>query len=639
VSDLAVPRLIASLLERLEGEEALDLELKAARGGLPRDLWPTLSAFANTRGGWVVLGVADRGGTLIVEGVPHPSTLLQQLNDQIRNPQKLSFPICGATDSRVERLGEYEIVVLRVPAAPRRVRPVYVEGNPYSGTYVRRHAGDYRCTKPEVDRMMREASDVAADTTILARYDWGDLDREGFARYRRRYQVAHRTSPWNGYDDDLFLRAIGGFRRDKETGEEGITVAGLPMFGTPEAIRARRGRHLIDYRQVERDAGPDVRWTDRVVWEGNLLGAFEAIYPRLTADLPVPFRMEGAVRVDEGPLHGALREALVNLLVHADYAETEASLILRSEEGYDLRNPGSSRVLESDLLIGNRSDPRNPELVRMFRLIGLAEEAGTGIPKITQAWRALGLQLPKIDVGTERYEFSLRLRYAHLLSEDDRRWLRDLGERWSEAEQLALVLARHEGEIDNPTLRRLTGQHPADVTKVLGNLRDRELLQMIGGGRAARYQLGPAATLAPARPPVAGETPQVGLPEVWGIPADSGDLTGKFGDSKERSGDSSDAQTASAAESGTLWEELRRRAAPVRDRSYVNAQTRDDVVVQLCLLTPLSLRELAELLQRSKDHTRAIVASLVALGRLTYLYPDQPNHPRQRYVAAEALVR
>ena len=69
--------------------------------------------------------------------------------------------------------------------------------------------------------------------------------------------------------------------------------------------------------------------------------------------------------MDETPAHVALREALANLLVHADYAEPQASLVTRSANGYFFRNPGSSRVPESDLLTGDRSDPRNPLLRRM----------------------------------------------------------------------------------------------------------------------------------------------------------------------------------------------------------------------------------------------------------------------------------
>lgn len=484
--------LLETLFERLRQQEDLELEYKAARGGLPQDPWPTVSAFANTHGGWIVLGVTEeKDGTFTTVGVANPGKLLQDFHNLLRNTQKINYPVCGANDTSIEHLGDKQVLVLRVPAAPRKVRPMYIAGNPYTGTYLRRNSGDFRCSKPEVDRMMREASDITADSAILARFTWDDIDRDALARYRRRFQTQDPASPWNGYDDQRFLQAVGGYSHNRETSEEGITVAGLLLVGTSEALRDWRTRHLIDYRLVPGDIDPDTRWDDRVPWEGNLFSACETIYPKLTAGQPVPFKLKDATRVDESAVHIALREALVNLLVHADYAETQTSLIVRSAEGYVFRNPGSSRIPVHDLLLGDRSDPRNPALVRMFRLIGLADEAGTGMPKIISAWRNLGFRLPRIDVGTERYEFTLRLRHAHLLMEEDRVWLRSLGENWTEPEQLALVIAKHEGDIDNPRLRSLTGQHPADVTKVLVSLRDRGLLQMTGFGRNTRYLLGP----------------------------------------------------------------------------------------------------------------------------------------------------
>jgi ATP-dependent DNA helicase RecG len=605
-----VPPLLVALLERLEGREALDLEFKTASLGLPNDLWPTVSAFANTSGGWILLGVRARGTTLTIEGVSNAFALLTNFHNLVRNPNKINYPVCGPNDALTETVGGEQVVVLRVPAAPRKVRPIYINDNPYAGTYVRRNDGDYHCTKPEVDRMMREASDVSADSAILPYFGWDDLDQETFSRYRRRFQTQNPASPWNGYEDQRFLQALGGYRRDRETGEEGITVAGLLLAGRPEGLREWRTRHLIDYRLVPGDPDLDARWDDRVAWEGNLLTAFEEIYPRLVKDQPSPFRLEGGTRIDESPVHVALREALVNLLVHADYAETQVSLICRSPDGYRFRNPGSSRIPEGELLTGDRSDPRNPELVRMFRLVGLAEEAGTGIPKILHAWRALGFRLPAFDVGAERYEFALALRHAHLLLEEDRRWLLSLGVNWTEAEQLAMVIARHDGEVDNLTLRRLTGQHPADVTKVLGSLRDRELLQIIGGGRGARYQLGSATVIRSSE----------------GITASS-----------EDSETSSEGITASsedsAAGSEDLWSELERIARPAREQPRLTPPERDAILIQLCRRTPLSLQDISRLMHRSEAHSHAVIRRLLASNALAYLYPDQPSHPQQKYVA------
>lgn len=616
--------LFALLRERLRVPEDLELEFKAARGGLPKSLWPTVSAFANTIGGWIILGVDERPPFEVV-GIADPSAMLQSFYDQMRNPQKISQPVCGAMDASIEQTDGTSIIVIRVPATARRERPVYINGNPYHGTYVRRYAGDYHCTKPEVDRMMREASNDGSDSAVLQHYSVGDLDTATLASYRRRFQTLNPESPWNAYDDQRFLEAIRAYRRDRESGVEGITVAGLLLLGTNGAIRDWRSRHLIDFRLIPSDIDVDTRWDDRVPWDGNLLGAFDTIVPRLTADLPTPFRLQGETRVDQSPVHVALREALVNLLVHADYAEAQPSLIRRFPEGYSFRNPGNSRVSVTDLISGDRSDPRNPDLVTMFRLIGLAEEAGSGMAKIIQSWRALGFQLPAIDVGTERYEFSLELRYAHFLREDDRAWLLSLGYDWSEPEQLALVSARHTGTIDNLTLRSVTGLHSADATRVLRGLRDRELLQMVGGGRSTRYELSPQALSVAV---------QVSLP------FDSTDTTNSTGmvesstDSEVRSTGNDEKSTGTDDNSVDVHQLLQEIARPARERRRLDARTRDDILVRLCTVQPLSLRELSRLVDRDEGALREIIRSLVGSRKLSFLYPDRPNHPQQKYTAA-----
>lgn len=637
----ALPSLLVRLFERLQEKEALDLEFKTARGGLPKSLWPTVSAFANTQGGWIVLGVDESQDPSIV-GVTNPDQMVQSFYDSLRDLQKISYPVCGALDANIEPLGEKRLVVVRVPAAPRRIRPVFINGNPHLGTYVRRHSGDYRCTRPEVDRMIREASDEAADSSVLAHFDVRDIDPDALGRYRRRFATLNPASPWTGYDDQRFLQAIGGYRRERETGTEGLTVAGLLLFGTEEALREWRTRHFIDYR-LALSEDSETRWDDRVPWEGNLLGAFEAIYPKLTEGQPVPFRLEGGTRIDQSPVHVALREALVNLLVHADYAERQASLIKRTGDAYVFRNPGSSRVSENDLLTGDRSDPRNPTLVKMFRLVGLADEAGTGMPKIVSAWRELGFRLPEIETGTERYEFLLNLRHAHLLSDDDRTWLHSLGGPWSEVEQLALVIARHEGEVDNQALRHLTGQHPSDVTKALGVLRDRQLLQMFGVRRGARYQLGPQAYPDLPRSVLGAdprETPAAGYMV--------GSQTSMEGSGPAMEGNAADPQTSMEDTASTLegsdaliapprsvppdiWQDLVHRASEARGRRRLDPGRRDALITQLCARAPLAVVDIARLLGRDEQYVRQVVRSLVATDRLVYLLPSQPRHPQQRY--------
>jgi ATP-dependent DNA helicase RecG len=651
VSPEAVPSLLATLVERLQGQESLEVEFKAARNDLPRDLWPTVSAFANTEGGWIVLGVAERDNEPAIEGVADPQRILTNFWDLLRNRQRFSHEVCRAGDVCAELVDGKQVIVIRVPAAPRRVRPVHMGRDPYQGTYVRRHAGDYRCTEDEVQRMIREASDTPSDYTALPKFGLEDLDPETLAGYRRYCQTQNPSAPRNRYDERRFLESIGAYRRDRELDVEGLTVAGLLLLGKEEAIREWRPRHLIDYRLLPSgfdDA--DQRWEDRLVWEGNLWDAFHRVYPRLTKDLETPFRLAGAVRA-EGAVQEVLREALVNLLVHADYSERQTSLVVRSPDGFLFRNPGSSRVSERDLWTGDHSDPRNPSLVRMFRFTGLAEEAGSGIPRIIRTWHDRGFQLPRIDVGTERYEFTLELRHVHLLSEEDRAWLQALGEGWTEAEQLALVAARHEGDVDNLRLRHLTGQHPADATKILIGLRNRGYLQMTGAKRGASYQLSTQGTAAHisdqgASPEQEGQSvaqlsllgTDLNLPDnggsLGGNEPNLPDNGGSLGGNEPNLPDMESAPGEAPPALWSVWEDLRAIARPARERRRLSTEVRSEIIARLCAVAPLGPRELGQLMARQEDYIRDVIRPLLADGRLRYQHPEQPSHPRQKYIAS-----
>lgn len=637
--------LLNTLTERLNQKysaEGLEIEYKAASGGLPKSLWATVSAFANTIGGWIILGVREDESSVSIDGIEKPSEMLQDFYNLTRNPQKISCPPCGADDAAIEDLNGKQLIVLRIPAAARKQRPVYVNGHPYEGTYLRRNSGDYHCNKQEVDRMMREASDVAADSTILDNYTWKDIDQDSLLHYRRRYRTASSASPYNTLADEDFFRIIGGYKRNRETGKEGISVAGLLLLGKEEAIREWRTRHLIDFRFASGGERLEDRWNDRVAWEGNLYSAYDAIYPKLIANptVPssVPFRLVKGTRVDEKPVEIAMREALVNLLVHADYSETQASLIIRSAEGYAFRNPGSSRVMESELFSGERSDPRNPLLVRMFRVVGLAEEAGSGMTKIVQAWRELGLQLPEINVGTEKYEFNLQLHHSHLISAEDRTWLASLANDWSEAEQLALVIAKHEGYVDNTKLRKVTGQHSADVSKILVGLRDKNHLMMNPAGKNTRYELSGIAAIDLAS--TNNSLPLFDKPIAVTTSGGSSLISGGTASSSREKGVSSGETASSSGEMSSVsgerddtHERLLAIASKVRETKRISSATLQNVLVGMCSLKPLSLKEMAKLTNRQDETLRDIVRTLLDSSRLFYLYPERPSSPKQMYTA------
>lgn len=135
------------------------IEAKKALGGLPHSIWETYSAFANTLGGVILLGVEEgRDKTLHAIDLPDPEMLIEDFWAIIGDGKKVSENILTYRDVKVERVDGKRIVAITVPRADRRQRPVYIDGNPFTGSYHRSGEGDCRCSRDEVLAMLRDAS-------------------------------------------------------------------------------------------------------------------------------------------------------------------------------------------------------------------------------------------------------------------------------------------------------------------------------------------------------------------------------------------------------------------------------------------------------------------------------------------------
>ncbi|MBQ8446801.1 MAG: ATP-binding protein [Clostridia bacterium] len=135
------------------------IEAKKATGGLPRSIWETYSAFANTSGGVILLGVLEdkNDRTLYPVDLPDPQRLIAQFLDGVNDPRVVNKNILKKNDVRVDVVDGKEIVVIRVPRAKRIEKPVYIGGNPFIGTYKRVADADIRCDEDEVKKMILDA--------------------------------------------------------------------------------------------------------------------------------------------------------------------------------------------------------------------------------------------------------------------------------------------------------------------------------------------------------------------------------------------------------------------------------------------------------------------------------------------------
>jgi ATP-dependent DNA helicase RecG len=235
-------------------------------------------------------------------------------------------------------------------------------------------------------------SQSPGDGRILAGFGLEDLDGASVEEYRESFAATKPKHPWLGLDEKGLLEKLGCLRRNRETGKHGLTLAGLLMFGRHQAITDAVPNYFVDYRGYSKEQPPGETWSDRLfpdgTWEANLFQFFLRSWLKLTSDLEVPRTLGAEQRTNATPVHVALREALANAIVHADYSTPGGIVFERYGECFLMENPGTLMVSQEQLRRGGVSQCRNNALQRMFTLIGACDQAGAGFRRIQEGWRS-----------------------------------------------------------------------------------------------------------------------------------------------------------------------------------------------------------------------------------------------------------
>lgn len=379
------------------------IEAKKALGGLPHSLWETYSAFANTLGGILLLGVEERkDGSFLVHDLPEPQRLIDEFWSIISDPERVSRNILKPEQVRIEELDQKRIITITVPKAERKERPVYIGTDIYTGSYRRDGEGDYHCSPEEVEHMLREAKEDSG-RQVLEEFKIQDLDTETLERYRRELRRQRPGHMWLELSIEDFLGKIGAAGQG-EDGNFYPTTAGLLMFGKEKDIVKKYPCYALDYQELRNDG----IWVDFVIsgtgtWSGNLYDFFELVSEKLLKGIRLPYK--GV----ETPVHKAIREVLANCLVNADYEAKQGVLVQKAGKRLIFENPGTFGVDQEQARQGGISSPRNPELIKMFHLINIGKGDGKGLSRIYSLWREQGWAMPEIreEFQPERIQVSL----------------------------------------------------------------------------------------------------------------------------------------------------------------------------------------------------------------------------------------
>ena len=260
-----ITNIFNSIHEIVENEE---LEFKGAKGGFPGSFWETYSAFANTNGGIIILGIKEKQDGLKSDNLTHEDVdkLQKDLWAGLGNRNTINLNLLNNDDVKPLKVEDSYVLIVMVPRASRDQRPVHVGHDPYGGTYRRGYEGDFKCTRSEVQRLFADADLTrTTDKRILNGFTIDDIDKESLRQYRQLFNIAKPDHVWSTLDDFSFLRQLGAYRKDRRSGEEGFTVAGILMFGKSDAITDDEclPNFFPDYRNETTFNDTD-RWMDRI---------------------------------------------------------------------------------------------------------------------------------------------------------------------------------------------------------------------------------------------------------------------------------------------------------------------------------------------------------------------------------------
>jgi ATP-dependent DNA helicase RecG len=370
------------LINKLSDLEWEDFEVKEAKEDVPKSAWETVSAFSNSAGGWLVFGVKQVGQTFEVIELTNPEKIEQDFLATLRSAQKFNVSI-NPTCAKYNLDGKL-VLAFYIPVSKNK--PVYF--NTQTNTFIRRGSADQKASKEEIDSLYRDQTFGTKTSELASRTSISNLRDKSIREYRDYMSRFNPSVSYNRMELDDFLVKMRII--DNETKQ--CTFAGLLFFGNRESIETFFPDFRVDLFEIPGTSNQDSssRYTFRLSEDDyeNLWEVYFECFKRLRKEVDVNFKLSAEGFGEElSPGLKAVREALVNMLMHADYFSPARPRVRIFTNHIEYYNPGGLPKPLKELKGKDLSIPRNPILAKLFRMVKLAENAGYGLDNIEHNWK------------------------------------------------------------------------------------------------------------------------------------------------------------------------------------------------------------------------------------------------------------
>ena len=561
-------------------------------------------------GGYILMNIsADDSVTAAthykVDPIPDPDKLQSDIATQCAN--MFNMPVRPAMT--IEKINDFPVLKIWVDELPAKQKPLYFKskGLP-SGALRRIGSTDQHCTDDDMHVFYQDTSSY--DQTSVKGTALADVDENALKRYRVLREKVNPAAEELTYSDSELLAALGCV--NKENPNE-LNIAGLLLFGNQKIQRSTFPMLRADYIRVPSNTwvqDPDERFTT-IDMRGPLILVLYRLIDAINGDLPKGFLLpdDDVQASSTGLPMKALREAIVNALMHRSYREHRPTQIIRYNNRIEIINPGFSLKSEDKLGLPG-SETRNPFIAAVFHETNLAETKGSGIRAMRKLMEKAHLAPPTFESNRENNEFTSRLLLHHFLDDNDLEWLKQF-ENFNLTDSLkqALIFVREVGAIDNSTYRQMADCDTLKASNELRLLKTCNLLKSKGKGKSTYYIAGdelntpasnlstPASNLSTPASNLSTPTSDLSTPALDALPEE-------------------------------IQSEVRSLGKRINDPEILKR-----LILKICSIKSFKSNELAEILGKREDYLkRKFLGELISTKELKYVHPEMINHPEQAYL-------
>ena len=350
----------------ISGGESLTVEFKRSQTDITKDVYETVCAFSNREGGHIFLGVNDNGVILGVDP-DRVDKIKKEFVTSINNENKMYPPLYLSPVDYTE--DGKTIIYIRVPVSSDVCR---CNGKIYD----RNHESDIDIThhSDEVYQLYARKSGTYFVNKVFPAFNTSDLRSDLFDRARRMTRSRTDNHPWLAMSDEEILRSTGLILKDASSGNEGLTLAAILLFGTDQLIMSVLPQHKTDaiFRVFNTD-----RYDDRDVIITNLFESYDRLLDFGKKHLNDSFHIDGVQRVSARD--HILREIISNLLSHRDYSNAFVAKFVIEKDKLYTENANLTHGHGPLDPASFQPFPKNPPISKVFREVGLADELGSGM--------------------------------------------------------------------------------------------------------------------------------------------------------------------------------------------------------------------------------------------------------------------